>query len=55
LRQRFVTTARKLQIKLDNLYNRHIHVQTVTVGNRLQEYQLTPKVPAKCPLLTRDH
>jgi hypothetical protein len=55
LRQRFITTARTLQIKLDNVYNRHIHVQTVTVRNRLQEYQLTPKMPAKGPLLTRDH
>ncbi|RZC41987.1 HTH Tnp Tc3 2 domain containing protein [Asbolus verrucosus] len=46
-------TAQTLQRLTEEKYN--IRLSEDTIKQRLREYQLTPKIPARGPLLIRDH
>ncbi|RZC37259.1 hypothetical protein BDFB_012257 [Asbolus verrucosus] len=52
LRNRMLTVP-ALQRLTEKRYN--IRLSEDTIGGRLAQYQLTPKVPARGPLLIRDH
>lgn len=52
LRQRFVT-HRSLQIQLRDVHA--IQISNETVRQRLREYNLTPRIAARGPLLTAEH